>query len=307
MEFAYKLLEEEYRRFVGAEFAVSCNSGTSALHLSLLAAGVSRGDEVIIPDWTMAAVAFACSYVGANVVCADVKPNGTLDPKYARRKVSKRTKAIIAVDTYGRLADMEELSSLAYEKNLVLIEDACEAQGAANGLLADFTCWSFYRNKIIHAEEGGMVTTNNEKAAERMRFLKNMAFSDAHDYYHTEIGYNYRLADTQAEMVLRSLRNFRHNRDRRREIEGWYNELFSLTSDRDAVWFYDYFCGAENQQRIVDTVYGARHVFKPISSFPMYKQQGGSVAAFLSKNIVLLPVEPSMTKEEVQDIYKLCQ
>jgi dTDP-4-amino-4,6-dideoxygalactose transaminase len=257
----YKQLEQKYKKFVGANYAVSCNTGTSALHLALLALGVGKGDEVIIPDFTMAACGFAISYTGATPVFIDCSDDLNIDTKLIEAKITPKTRAIMGVDIYGRLCNWKEIHRIAKKHKLKVIEDAAECQlpKEVYKSKADITCYSFYQNKIIHAEEGGMCTTDNKKYANRINFLKNMAFGDRHDYFHTEIGYNYRMPNSQAKLALQSLKDYPKENKRRRKIEfDYYGE-----NKLDAVWVLPYLGrqidGKDN-----------RPFFKPLSTFPMY-------------------------------------
>lgn len=302
----YERLEFEWARFAGAKYAVSCNSGTSALHLALMALGVKAGDEVIVPDFAMAACAFAVSYCHAAPKFVDVEP-GTygLRPDEVERAITERTKAIIVVHTYGRLADIQAILKIAKKWKVAVIEDAAEAQGAIYESGADITCYSFYKNKIIHAEEGGIITTNKKHLADQVRYLKNMAFGRRHDYFHKVIGYNYRMPDSQAALALVSLHEYPKNKARRREIEWWYDKELGLAikgQSRAAVWFYEYWAGSK---RILKREPKSRDSFKPLSSLPMYGGGSGKeTAQMLSANLVLLPVEPGMTRDDVK---KICQ
>lgn len=265
----YKQLEKKYAKFVGSNFAVSVNSGTAALHLALLAVGVGKGDEVIIPDFTMAACGFAVSYTGAKPVFVDCKENLTIDETLIEAKITPHTKAIMPVHIYGRLCNMEAIMKIARKHNLFVIEDACEAQGAVKSSRADVTCYSFYANKIIHAEEGGICTTDNKKLAQKIDYLKNMAFGPKHDYFHEEIGFNYRMPDSQAKLALQSLSEVRQNLKKRRQWEkGLQQMLHTKSPKRDVVWVFDYVV----EERTIISVSGmeTRPFFKPLSSFPMY-------------------------------------
>lgn len=215
----YQELEREYANFVGAKHAVTCNTGTAALHLALMAIGVSKGDEVIMPDFTMAACGFAVSYCGATPVFVDCDDTMNIDVSLIEKKITKNTKAIMAVHIYGRLCNMKEILRIARKYKLKVIEDACEAQGAVYMSKADITCYSFYENKIIHAEEGGICTTDNKKYADRMNYLKNMAFDKGHTYFHEDIGYNYRMPESQAKLALKSLKDYPKENKRRRKLE----------------------------------------------------------------------------------------
>ncbi len=255
----YKQLEQKYAKFVGSKYAIACNSGTSALHLALLALKMGKGDEVIMPDFTMAACGFAVSYTGAKPVFVDCTGDLQMDWTLIEKKITKKTKAIMVVHIYGMLSNMNEILKIAKKYKLKVIEDACEAQGAVYKSKADITCYSFYKNKIIHAEEGGMCTTDNKEYAERINYLKNMAFGDKHDYFHEEIGYNYRMPDSQAKLALESLKNYPKENARRRKLEkDFYGEHYL-----DAVWVLPFTSGMATKRE-------TRPFFRPLSSFPMY-------------------------------------
>lgn len=255
----YKELEKQYAKFVGSKYAVSCNSGTSALHLALMAVGVTKGDEVIIPDFTMAACGFAVEYCGAKPVFVDCDDTLNIDVTQIEAKITKKTKAIMAVHIYGRLCNMKEILRIAKKHKLKVIEDACEAQGAVYKSKSDITCYSFYANKIIHAEEGGICTTDNKKYADRMNYLKSMAFGPKHDYFHKEIGYNYRMPNSQAKLALQSLKNYPKENKIRRKIE----KLFYGENKLDAVWVLPTYNKVPKGMEY-------RLFFKPLSSFPMW-------------------------------------
>ena len=260
----YKLLEQKYVNFVGSKFAISCNSGTSALHLALLACGVTKEDEVIVPDFTMAACGFAVSYCGATPVFVDCDDSLCIDWRLIEKKITKNTKAIMAVHIYGRLCNMKEILRIAKTHHLKVIEDACEAQGAVYKSKADITCYSFYENKIIHAEEGGMCTTDNKKYADRMNYLKNMAFSEEHDYFHKEIGYNYRMPNSQALLALKSLKEYPKANIQRRIRECVFYLMDFNFKPHDAVWVLD------TLNPYIKKGKNIRPFFKHLSSFPMY-------------------------------------
>lgn len=265
----YQLLEQKYAQFVGSKYAISCSSGTAALHLGLLSLGVSKGDEVIIPDFTMAACGFAVSYCGATPIFIDCDNSLCMNWELIESKITKKTKAIMAVHIYGRLCNMKEILRIAKKHKLFVIEDACEAQGAVYKSKADITCYSFYENKIIHAEEGGICTTDNKAYAEKIAYLKNMAFDKSHSYFHTDIGYNYRMANSQARLALESLKNYPKESKRRRAIE----RRFYGYCDHDAVWVLDYVLPEGHETMTGEPYYNEpnkRPFFKPLSSFPMY-------------------------------------
>ncbi len=277
MDSAFKILEKKYAHFTGSKFAVSCNSGTSALHLALLAIGIKAGDEVIIPDFTMAACGFAVSYCNAIPVFIDCDDTFCIDPKLIEAKITQKTKVIMAVHIYGRLCNMKEILRIAKKHHLKVIEDACEAQGAVYKSKADITCYSFYENKIIHAEEGGICTTDNKKYADKINYLKNMAFDKGHTYFHKDIGFNYRMPNSQAKLALKSLANFPKENLRRRIRE----KEFYRENKLDAVWVLPYIKG----HNVYSKIYQTRPFFKPLSSFPVYGGKCQSKKAFAYSKI----------------------
>ena len=268
----YKLLEKKYSKFVGSKFAVSCNSGTSALHLGLKALGVGPGDEVIVPEFTMIACAFAVSYCGATPVFVDCDETLNINVNLIEDKITEKTKVIMPVHVYGRLCDMKSILKLAKKYDLKVLEDACEAQGAVFKSKADITAYSFYRNKIIHAEEGGIATTDNPKYEKRMNYLKNMAFGEKHDYIHKEIAFNYRMPDGQAELALKSLKNYPKEKKRRAKLVEKYDKKYGKTPKRDANWVYDM-----KKMKVKEET---REFFKPMSQQPPYKGEYKHLRAF---------------------------
>lgn len=302
----YKELEIKYANFAGTKYAVSCSSGTSGLHLSLLALGIGPGDEVILPDFTMAACGFAVAYTGATPVFVDCSDNLCIDPGQIEAKITKRTRAIMVVDIYGRRADYKRITKTARRNNLWVIRDGCEAQGVQ--AKADLTVYSFFKNKIINAEEGGIVCTDDKHLYERMQYLKCMAFGPEHDYYHKEIGFNYRIPNSQAKLALKSLKDYPKNNKKRRLIESWYDEYIPKSMrmpKRDAVWVYDIIHSRKN--RLVESIPGARHFFKPLSTMPMWSRPVSSLALQFSQVGCYLPVHPKMTKKQVKMICKKVQ
>lgn len=293
----YKELESKYSEFVGSKCAVSVNTGTASLHLALVALGIKEGDEVIVPDFTMSACGYAVSYTGAKVITVDCDDTLNIDVSKIEEKITSKTRAIMPVHIYGRLCNMKEIIRLARKYNLFVVEDASEAHGAVHNSEADITCYSFYKNKIIHAEEGGICTTNSEALYNRMQYLKNMAFGDDHNYFHKEIGFNYRMPDCTAKMVLESLAKYPENAKKRRQVELWYDKYSKKIScgKRDAVWVYD-FLGSKPSHQL------SRHFFQPLSSMPMWKQPVGEKALWYANRGAYYIVDPEMTEEDVKSI-----
>src|SRR3989339_21881 len=200
--------EEVFARYLGVKHAITATSGTAALHLSLAALEIGPGDEVIVPDFTMIASAFAVLHTGARPVFVDCDPETfTLDPFKLVALITPRTKAIMPVHIYGHPADMDPILALARERNIAVVEDAAEAHGAAYknrlcGTMGTVNAFSFYGNKIITTGEGGMVVTDDDAIAARVRSLKDLAHSPKKRFVHETVGFNYRMTNLQAALGL---------------------------------------------------------------------------------------------------------
>jgi dTDP-4-amino-4,6-dideoxygalactose transaminase len=209
--------EEEFAAFQGAQHCVGTNSGTSAVHLALLAAGVGAGDEVITTPFTFVATVAAILYTGARPVYADIDPETyNLDPAKIAAVITPRTKAIMPVHLFGHTADMDPILDIARRHGLVTIEDACQAHAAEYhaaedkvrrvGSIGDIGCFSFYPGKNLGAfGEGGCVTTNNAELAKTVRLLRN--WGEESRYHHVLRGYNYRMEGLQGAILRVKLRH----------------------------------------------------------------------------------------------------
>src|SRR5258708_8050763 len=233
--------EERFAAWVGSKHAVSFSSGTGALHATAFAAGLQSGDEAITTPLTFCATANCVLYQGATPVFADVTPDTlNLDPQEVTKKISPRTKAIIAVDYAGHSADLDALRELASQHALILIEDACHALGAEYrgrrvGGIADMTVFSFHRVKHLATGGGGMVATNEPNLAQTLRRFRNHGIrSEARQrqqsgqwaYEMVLLGFNYRLTDIACALGVSQLEKLNANLLRRREIAVRYSEAF---------------------------------------------------------------------------------
>ncbi len=202
--------EEEFSAYSGCKYGVAVCNGTVALHLALVALGIGKGDEVIIPTFTMIASAFAVCYTGATPVFVDAdKDTWNIDVTKIEEKITKRTKAIMPVHIFGLMCDMDAIITLANKYNLYIVEDAAEAHGAEfkgkkAGSFSDIAAFSFFANKNITTGEGGMVVTNNEAIYNKARYYKNLCFpiDGNRNYTHDEIGFNYRMSNVIAAIGL---------------------------------------------------------------------------------------------------------
>jgi perosamine synthetase len=339
--------EKEFAKYVGAPHAIAVSTGTAALHLALEAAGVRDGDEVLLPTTTFTATAEAVTYLKARPVLVDVDPaTMNLDPQDAARRISPRTKAIIPVHLGGQPCDMQEIQELACEHHLKIIEDAAHAlpseyRGKRIGQISEFTCFSFYATKTLTTGEGGMVTTENPAAAERIRLMRLHGIErDAWKRYRSggswryqvlEAGFKYNLTDFQSAIGLVQLAKCDKMRQARERIAQQYNNAFSSTeelllpairSDRSTSWHLyilrlrldrlrvdrDDFVQKMNDRGVACSVH-----FIPLHLQPYYQrayhyQAGDFPNAEKQFNSCLsLPIFPSMTDEEVEHVIRVVQ
>jgi dTDP-4-amino-4,6-dideoxygalactose transaminase len=227
--------EEEFAVYCGARYGIAVNSGTSALHLALLAAGIGPGDEVITVPFTFVATVAAILYAGARPVFVDIEPRSyTIDAKQIENALTERTKAILPVHLYGQPADMEPIVTIARRHGLTVIDDAAQAhrseyKGRRVGSIGDLSCFSFYPGKNLGAYgEGGIVLTNNPEYARTISMLRD--WGQKEKYKHTLKGYNYRMDGLQGSILRVKLRHLDSWTEARRANAARYNQLL-LESD----------------------------------------------------------------------------
>ena len=306
-------------------FGVACSNGTTALHLALAALGIGDGDEVIVPALTFVATANAVRYAGATPVFADADPaTWNVDPAEVERRLTRRTRAIIAVHLYGQPANLDALGKIARRRRLRLIEDAAEAHGARYhdrpvGAFGDLSCFSFYGNKMITTGEGGMVLASDAKLDGRLRMLRDHAMSPRRRYYHSEIGFNYRMTTLQAAIGLAQLDRFGDILARKRRIAGWYRkglaglplELPPQTPRTENVnWMFSVVLRpearldrAELGRRLIERGIDWRPFFVPLPELPPYRERKRyPVAAHLGANGINLPSGPLLAERQVRFI-----
>ncbi|MFN6519086.1 MAG: DegT/DnrJ/EryC1/StrS family aminotransferase [Nostoc sp. CreGUA01] len=225
-----KALEKEFADYCNADYGIAVNTGTSALHLALLAAGIGAGDEVITVPFTFVATTAAICYTGATPVFVDINPvSYTIDVSQIEAAITERTKAILPVHLYGQPADMEPILDIARRHGLVVIEDAAQAHGAEYkgqrvGSIGDIGCFSFYPGKNLGAYgEGGMVVTNNPEYARTMGMLRD--WGQESRYHHVLKGYNYRMDGIQGAILRVKLRYIEAWTEARRSHAAYYDEL----------------------------------------------------------------------------------
>lgn len=337
-------LEKKLCSITGAEYAVVCSNGTAALHIACLAAGIGPGDEVITTPITFAASANCALYCGARSVFADIRRDTyNIDPQSAAERVSEKTKAIVAVDYTGQSAELDELLAVCRKNGLVLIEDGAHVigtkyKGRANGSIADMTTFSFHPVKTVTGGEGGAVLTNSREYYEKLllyrahgitRNTELMEHEPDGGWYYEQIalGYNYRMTDIQAALIISQLDKLQMFSERRKEIVARYNEAFSrlpqitvqreipesdttrhlyilrLVPEKLKIGRREFFdaLAAEN---ICCNVH-----YIPVYYFPYYQKLGYQKgvcpqAEKLYEEIISLPLYYAMTDKDVEDVIR---
>ena len=323
--------EQQFAAFCQSKHAIACSNGTTALHLALLAHDVGPGDEVIVPTLTFVATANAVTYCGALPVFVDVEADTwNMDIRAIEQKITSRTKGIIAVHLYGHPADMDPIMELAHKYDLFVIEDAAEAIGAQYkgrmaGALGHTATFSLFGNKVITTGEGGVVTTNNEAIAEKIRLLRGQGIDKNKKYWHPVIGYNYRMTNIQAAIGCAQLEKVEwHIRERIRVAMHYYDYLkhdSRLTLPVQRIWAKNVFWmfsivlnGRSEQQRdhvmqqLKDKGIETRPFFYPMHILPPYRDgqlyEEYPVANRIASQGMNLPSHGELTK---QDIQYICQ
>ena len=227
--------ESEAAQYLGVKHAISCNSGTDALHLALRACGIGKNDEVITTPFSFAATAEAICYVGATPVFVDIEPDTyNISTKAIEAAISSNTKAILPVHIFGQVANMQEITKLAKDKNLSIVEDCAQSFGAhinnqQTGSFGDAGCFSFFPSKNLGCYgDGGLFTTNSDEIAEQFMLLKSHGSKVLNQ--HEIVGWNSRLDELQAAILRIKLKNIDEFNKNRMAVAKKYNELISSTS-----------------------------------------------------------------------------
>lgn len=299
----------------GREFGVSCNSGTNAIYLALKALGIGPGDEVIVPEYTMIATAWAVSYTGAKPVFVDCKDDLIMDG--LNLPVTEKTKAIIVVPIYGRnpgnvanaiYGEPRGDGLLSVKRRIPVIADMAEAHGMLIPAYVDIACYSFYGNKILTTGEGGMCLTDNKELADEMRSLSNMYMDEKRTYLHPKQGHNFRMTNIQAAVGLAQVMRCDEILKKREKIQDWYDQNLPehvKMPRRDVLWFYDIQTDHQEELKayLEENGIPSRYGFKPMSMQPQYLGEYEHLNAYKwSKRILYLPTWTEMTEDEVKEV-----
>jgi dTDP-4-amino-4,6-dideoxygalactose transaminase len=316
--------EQEFAAYCGARECIALNSGTSALHLALLAAGVGPGDEVVTVPFTFVASVAAVLYAGARPVLVDIDPRSfTMDPGAIEAAITPRTKAILPVHLYGQPADMEPIAEIARHHGLLVIEDAAQAHGAKYkgrpvGSLGDIACFSFYPGKNLGAYgEGGAITTSNAAYARTIRMLRD--WGQDGKYHHVLRGFNYRMEALQGAILRVKLRHLDRWTEARRAIIEQYNQLLAgskverpaeMPWARHVYHLYTLRTAHRNtlQQSLQEKgIQTGIHYGVPVHLQPAYANLGyerGSLprSEKAADEVLSLPLYPEMTDEQILSV-----
>ncbi|MFM8572416.1 MAG: DegT/DnrJ/EryC1/StrS family aminotransferase [Pirellula sp.] len=305
--------------------AVVTNNGTTSLHLALAAAGIGPGDEVVMPTLSYIATANAAHYCQAKPVFVDCEPNYlSMDPNRVDDAITSKTKAILTVPLYGHPVDMDPIREIARQHGLLVIEDAAEAIGALYkgrpvGSLADASSFSFFGNKTITTGEGGAITTADEQLANRMRFLRGQAVDPNKNYWHPEVGFNYRMTNIAAAIGCAQAERLDIHVQRRQQVAQWYFEELGGYQDifqlpfaapwaQHSYWMYTILMRPETAvprdewiRLLAESGIESRPVFYPIHTMPMYLDRSAKypVAEQCSRLGINLPTHGKLTQEDV--------
>ena len=318
-----KALEDSIAAYHGVKHAIAVASGTDALHLALLAAGINRGDEVITTPFTFIATAEAASYIGAVPVFVDIDPiSFNIDISKIEAAITKKTKAIIPVHLYGASVEMDGLMQMAKKHGLKIIEDCAQSFGAEyhgkkTGAFGDMGCFSFFPSKNLGAYgDGGMVITDDAKLAERMHSLRN--HGSRVRYYHDEIGYNSRLDEIQAAILRIKFKHIDEYNAKRRDNAFLYNKLLAGTgiqtpSEQKSTKhvFHQYTIRVKNRDAVKQKL-DAGNVTSSMIYYPVplhvqaaYKGLGMKSGSFpnaeqAALEVLSLPMYPELTEEQIK-------
>jgi perosamine synthetase len=313
--------ESKFADFVGVNYAASVSNGTVALHLAMIALGIGPGDEVIVPSLTYISSVNAIVYVGATPIFIDSLPDTwQMDPDDLKRKISVRTKAVMAVHLYGHPCEIELVNEICKTNGLFLIEDCAEALGSKYGnrhvgTYGDISTFSFYGNKTITTGEGGMVVTNDETLFDRSVHFKGQGLAKHRQYWHDVIGYNYRMTNICAAIGLAQLEQIDGFLKRKRDIAKFYeqniiNPKIDFHYEKSGVTHSYWMCSIltpnsnlreELRENLALEGIETRPLFYPVHTMPMYSQKYLKipVAESLGWRGINLPSYPGLSNEDL--------
>jgi len=318
-----KQFEDNFSNFIGIDNSVAVSNGTVALHLALLALGIGKNDEVIVPTFTYIASVNAIHYTGAKPVFVDSeKSTWQIDTNKIEEKISPKTKAIMAVHIYGHPCEMDSIVQIAKKYNLFIIEDCAEAIGTFYkdkhaGRIGDISTFSFFGNKTITTGEGGMVCTNNGALADLSTRMKGQGLAKNQEYFHDIIGYNYRMTNICAAIGFAQLERIDDIlKSKRRIAQSYIDGLDGLPIDhhkelgnvKHSYWMFTILVASENERiklrnHLKENGIETRPTFHPVHTMPMYKtKEKFEVAEDLGRRGINLPSYPDLSESDIEFI-----
>lgn len=319
--------EEKFAAYLGVKHGVAVSNGTAALHVALLSLNIGKGDEVIVPAFSMGACFLSVLHARAKPVFVDCElETYNVDTRKIEEKITPQTKAIMAVHTYGHACDMDPILEIAKKYHLFVIEDAAEAHGGTYkgrkcGTMGDIGCFSFYANKIITTGEGGMVVTNDPSLATLARKFKDLYHSEQRRFIHERVGYNYRLTNLQAAIGLGELEHIEEYVKKKIAIADRYNKALkeipgiktpaTKPEVKNVFWVYAILIDAEKfgmdrdplKTALKERGIGTRDFFYPPEEQPVLKDIVGNEkfpnAAYAGHNGLYLPSGLALTEAQI--------
>ncbi|WP_316967662.1 DegT/DnrJ/EryC1/StrS family aminotransferase [Candidatus Methanocrinis natronophilus] len=312
--------EDRFAEYVGTDYGAAVSNGTTGLHAALAALGVGESDDVITTPFSFIATATSILMQGARPVFYDIDPETyNIDPDEIEDAITGRTKAIIVVHLYGLPCDMKPIMEIAEERDLLVIEDACQAHGAEYhgrraGSIGDAGVFSFYPTKNMTTGEGGMITTSDQKVAERARMIRNHGQSER--YVHPILGYNYRMTNLAAAIGLSQLKMIDHFNEKRRENARYYDENLNLDApfvpDGYKHVYHQYTIQVDEREKFTRHLeeegvgYGVHYPI-PIHRQPLMREYNGQSfprTEEASRRVVSIPVHPGLSIEEREQVVR---
>lgn len=320
--------ERRFAEYIGTDHGIAVCNGTAALETALFAAGVGKADEVIMPAFTIISCALAAIRLGAVPVLVDAESDTwNMDVSQIEAKITAKTKAIMVVHIYGHPVDMDPVLAIAKKYNLIVVEDAAEVHGAEYkgrkcGSIGSISAWSFYANKIITTGEGGMVLTSDVKMAERARSYRNLCFRPEKRFYHTELGYNFRMTNMQAAIGLAQMDRIEEFVQIKRRLGEYYRQglikIKGIKVQEEKIWakmVYWMYCieldaalgiDADSVMReLQNRGIGTRPFFLGLHEQPalhdlgLFKQEHYPVTERISKLGLYLPSGMALSEKEI--------
>ncbi len=317
--------ESQFARFVGTKHAIATTSGTTALHLALLALNVSSGDEVIFPSFSFVATANSALFCNGTPVFCDVDSKTfNLDAEKLKSLITDKTKVVMPVHLYGQPADMDPILEIAQDHGLHVVSDAAQAHGAKYdgrmvGSFGDLECFSFYPTKNMTTGEGGMITTNDDDLLERLNSTRNHGREQTKlGYEHGRLGYNYRMTDIASAIGIEQLKKLPEFNSKRRENAKFFNEKLADVKCIEIPYvmpnvehvYHQYTLKCENRDEVIQKLKDNEVGFgiyypKPMHLFDHLKKYGHDdlkVAEQRANDALSIPVHPGLSQEDLETI-----